>query len=189
MTVELISSRNIRNYKDSQQITIKKGIIVTPSAKDIARELGIKIVYEEDDPERQKRDSSISNSLEKALEVKKPEVAGGRDNPDSCSLENIIETIVRDTLSLKNSDSVKGSAVINPERIVLMINFSEDNEIYRRVVSYIFEKGFIIKQLNSFSTSGIQFINMIADSPFFMTESEKIINSLKDNFKVNVLLS
>lgn len=47
MDEQLISSRNIRNFKGCQQIIIKKGMLITPSAKDIARDLGINVFYEE----------------------------------------------------------------------------------------------------------------------------------------------
>ena len=105
------------------------------------------------------------------------------------TLEEKIECIIRQILASKPVLATKNRQEGHPEQIVLMINFPEDEEIEKCVISYILESGFIIKHLHTFSSSGIQFINLILKDSLMRLSHESFIDSLQAKFPVNVLLS
>ena len=70
-----------------------------------------------------------------------------------------------------------------------MIKFPENRDIEKSVILYIIEKGFIIKHLHTFSSSGIQFMILILEDTLIKGSHESFIDSLKTEFPVNVLLS
>ena len=53
----------------------------------------------------------------------------------------------------------------------------------------ILKKGFLIRDLQTYSSSGIKFIIMILENPFTKDICESIIDELKDKYPANILLS
>ncbi|MBU1625873.1 hypothetical protein KKB18_00735 [bacterium] len=185
MTEDFISSKNIRNYKGQNEIIIKKGMIITPSAKDIAKELGLKVIFEDIRIEKKRRNEGERDTIQGDKIIKQ------QQSPDMHEerLEDTIERIVKEIFLDKQMHPRKNISDLSPERIILMLNFPEDRETERAMISYISEAGFIIKDLHTYSTSGIRFIISILESRASRDKWENFIFSLGKKFPVNILVS
>jgi len=161
-------------------------MIITPSAKDIARELGIKIIYEPDLPRVQGENSGD-------FDIPPARLDSGKTPPSEENnlklLEGKIEKIVLDIL-LARSGSLSGHERDGEiKENVLMLNFPENRVSQRDLFRFILDNGFRIKHLHSHSMSGLCFMIFILESRFATDKCDYLIDSLKEKFRINVLIS
>lgn len=107
---------------------------------------------------------------------------------DLSDFENKIEAIVKDVLSSRTIIPIDKKSEDIQDEIVVMINFHRNDEIMRGIIKFLIEKDITIKDLHSYISSGLQFINMVCRSSCTMQELLIIKETIKDKFNVKILI-
>jgi hypothetical protein len=186
----LISARNIKNYIGCKEIVIKKGMIITPSARDIAKELGIRIIYEDKNEFKIK-----SENPQKTGELLTPPISSiSKDNSTNMSydekfLEALIEKITREIVGSNKKTVPTHPASSEKAHLILMINLESDINTERDILKYILESEYAFWGLTTSNLGGYTFINAILKGLIKEEEREELASIIGKKFNVHVLIS